>query len=273
MELIQYFMVDTSFIQKLIILIVFFVCLFIFIFLVKTLIIKNGTFKGKWFGADVEFSKNNPEYIIKGALVDVFNMAMTTASEISYIKTKQVLSEQMSFLEDRLILIQASLNNTYRKCLSDCLTKINTPLVTVTSNKEYHLFSTILTLMLDDQKEYCRDAFIKNNFAHLNDNDFNDYLDDKLNILYSRCISYVRDLYPSDKMLVTYEIVESDVFGSTKKEFFIRYTQVFKKAALLYRTKHLEADTKDIKLKEYIKMHYAVDIDAPYIAIQSKQNV
>ncbi len=208
----------------------------------------------------------------KDALVDVFTMSITTATTVSFLKTKQILSDQMYYLEDKLILIQESLTTSYRTCLSISLKKMDDQAPTVTSHKEYQFFTSLVTLMIEDMKRTCRQTFIKNNFSHFSDKDFSEYIDEKIVLLKAKALLFLRDLYPSDKMVVTFEVVEQDVFQKEAESFEEYLEHVFRKAVQIYKARHEEADRLDRELREYIMATYGVDIDAPRRIAQESKN-
>ena len=209
----------------------------------------------------------------KQAVMDVFTMAITTASTVSFLKTKQILSDQMYYLEDKLILVQEALTTCYRSLMSDKLKQAEDHSVTVTSNKEYQFFTSLVTLMAEDQKRTCRQIFIKNNFSHFSDREFDEYVEEKLTLLRTKALLFIRDLYPSDKMLVTFEEVEMGVFAKVAPALDTHYEQAFRRAVQIYKARHEEADKLDKDLHDYILNTYGVDIAAPSRAAKERENV
>ena len=237
------------------------------------LFVRGKAMKLDMFGTKVDIAGNS---VIteagKDALVDVFTMSITTASTVSFLKTKQILSDQMYYLEDKLILIQEALTTSYRTCLSATLKKMDDHAVTVTSHKEYQFFTSLVTLMVEDTKRTCRQVFIKNNFSNFSDKDFNDYIDEKVVLLKAKSLLFLRDLYPSDKMVVTFEVVEQDVFLKESEAIGDHLEHVFRKAVHIYKARHEEADKLDHDLKAYILATYGVDIDAPRKVAQENKD-
>lgn len=226
--------------------------------------VKGRPMKLDIFGSSVDIKDGSGVNLAgKQAVLDVFAMAITTATTVSFLKTKQILSDQMYYLEDKLILIQEALTTSYRSCMSEKLRKAEDHAVTVTSNKEYQFFTSLVTLMAEDQKRTCRQIFIKNNFSHFTGREFDDYVEEKVTLLRTKALLFLRDLYPSDKMLVSFEEVEANVFNKMATSVDGHYEQVFRKAVQIYKARHEEADKLDKELKEYILDNYGVDIEAP----------
>jgi hypothetical protein len=125
--------------------------------------------------------------------------------------------------------------------------------------------------MVEDQKRTCRQIFIKNNFSNLGEREFQEYLEEKVTLLQTKARLYVRELYPSDKMEIPFELLEQEVFNKTAEVLVKNYEQVFRRAAQIYRTKHEEADTLDSDLRAYIKATYGADVEAPYKVIERAQ--
>jgi hypothetical protein len=269
---------NNTFLEKAGLILIFFVCFSLFILLISRLS-KKKAIKLSFLGSTFEIQPDGLAAdgthgicIDPVALVEIYNMTTNTAGMVSVLKTKQILSDQMNYLEDKAIIIREALISSYRKCLSDNSKKEDGSLAsTVVSSKEYQFFNSLITLMVEDQKKTCRQIFIKNNFSNLGEREFQEYLEEKVTLLQTKARLYVRELYPSDKMEIPFELLEQEVFNKTAEVLVKNYEQVFRRAAQIYRTKHEEADTLDSDLRAYIKATYGADVEAPYKVIERAQ--
>lgn len=254
---------NMTFVERAGLVFVIFACIVLLLLFVR-LIVKGRPFKLSIFGNEVDVKDPNVlNDAGKDALVDIFTMTLNTAATISFLKTKQILSDQMYYLEDKLILIQEGLTNSYRACLSATLKQLQDQSATVTSHKEYHFFTSLVTLMIEDMKRTCRQTFIKNNFSHYTEKEFSEYTEEKVTLLKAKALLFLRELYPSDKMIVPFESVETEVFNKEAGNIGDHLSHVFKKAVVIYKSRHEEAGRMDQELKDYIMATYGVDIDAP----------
>lgn len=227
------------------------------------------------FGNEVDLKGDQKELSprCKDAVVEVAMLAITTSTKVSYLRTKQVLSEQMYYLEDKLFLTQEVLNTAFRKCLADKLRSLHSadqaaPVDScteyhLTSHKEYHFFTTLVTLMSEDLKKAMRQIFIKNHFSHYDEREFAAYLREKVDLLSARMLQFLRDLYPSDKMVVPYEQVEAVVFNGSLEEVTLHLEHAFRRAVQLNRARNDDADKEEEGMRLYILNKYGVDIEAP----------
>lgn len=253
--------------------------------LIIALLVKSKVAKFSLFGSEVDLKGDAEELSprCKDAVVEVAMLAITTSTKVSYLRTKQVLSEQMYYLEDKLFLMQEVLNTAFRKCLADKLKSMHPasdPSAAtsvggggvgddcckeyhLTSHKEYHFFTTLVTLMSEDLKKAMRQIFIKNHFSHYDEREFSSYLKEKVDLLSARMLQFLRDLYPSDKMVVPYEQVESMVFVGSLSEVTIHLEHAFRRAVQLNRARNEDADREEEGMRQYILNKYGVDIEAP----------
>lgn len=246
------------------------------IFVLLAVIFKGKVTRFSLFGNEVDLKDDEKEMSprCKDAVVEVTMLAITTSTKVSYLRTKQVLSEQMYYLEDKLFLTQEVLNTAFRKCLADKLRSIHTASSPddgsytcteyhLTSHKEYHFFTTLVTLMSEDLKKAMRQIFIKNHFSHYDEREFTAYLKEKVDLLSARMLQFLRDLYPSDKMVVPYEQVEAVVFNGSLDEVTIHLEHAFRRAVHLNRARNEDADREEEGMRLYILNKYGVDIEAP----------
>jgi hypothetical protein len=246
--------------------VVTFLCFSLLLWFIKQSILKGRPFKLSMFGSEVDVEDaSGLNDAGKSAIMDVLAMTAVTATKTSTLKTKTVLSDQMYYLEDKLILIQEILTTAYRASLSDGLAKEHSAesTATVYSHKEYHFFTSLVTLLIEDMKRSCRQIFIKNNFSHFNEREFSEYADEKVTLLQAKALQFIRDLYPSDKMIVPFETLEQEVFKKNADATGSHLEHALRKAVQIYKARHEEADALDKELRDYILDTYGVDVDAP----------
>lgn len=265
----------STFLEKIGLTLVFFICLALLLLLAHS-IFGSKPFSVSLFGSSFEFrgglaapGRKYPFHRNIGpeTLVEIYSRTSATSNMVSLLKNKQILFEQMNYLEDMAILLREAFIASYSKCLSSFKAASAVSGATVVSSKEYHFFRSLMTLMVEDQKKICRQIFIQNNFSSLGEKEFHEYLEEKIAILQTKARLYVRELYPSDKMEVPYEVVESEVFGKTADIMAKNYEQVFRRAAIIYRSRHDEADALDAGLRTYLKAVYGADVEAPYRSV------
>ena len=266
----------STFVEKIGLTLVFFTCLVLLILLAHS-IFGSKPFTVSLFGETIAFrggrtSRDGRQYpfhrsIGPEALVGIYSRTSATSNMVSLLKNKQILYEQMNYLEDMSVLLREAFITAYSKYLAGYQTSKASSSSTVVSSKEYHFFRSLMTLMVEDQKKICRQIFIQNNFSRLGEKEFQEYLDEKVALLLTKARLYVRELYPSDKMEVPYEIVEFEVFGKTADIMAKNYEQVFRRAAIIYRSRHDEADALDAGLRMYLKAAYGADVEAPYRSV------
>ena len=265
---------NATFSERVGIIIVVFACAGLLIWFIKQAILRGRPFKVSMLGSEVDVASQGgigDDY--KGAIIDVLTMTASTASKVATIKTKTILSDQMYYLEDKLILMQEVLTTAYRNVLSVELQKgtADQP-ITVISHKEYHYYTSLVTLLIEDLKRSCRQTFIKNNFSHYNEKEFLEYTNEKVTLLQAKAIQFFRDLYPSDKMIIPFETLEQEVFRKHASDLAEHLEHAFRKAVQIYKARHEEADLLDKELRDYILDTYGVDIDAPRRSSKEKED-
>lgn len=132
--------------------------------------------------------------------------------------------------------------------------------VTVTSTQEYSFFTTLVFLMAEDLKRSCRGTFIRNNFHRFNDREFDAYVNDKVDFLWIKATSFIRDMYPSDKMTVPFEVLEKVVFTEIEDDVCEELRITFKKAVQIYNERHAEINGMEASLREHLRS-YGVDLE------------
>lgn len=195
-------------------------------------------------------------------VIEIVSRTVDTASRISHLKTKQILSDQMYYLEDRLVIMQDALMTAFRTRLFSELSKKTAQgtSLTVTSSQEYSFLSTLVHLMAEDIKRNCRGTFIRNNFHRFSERDFAQYLDDKVSFLWIKAVNFLRDMYPSDKMTIPFEEIEKSVLGDIEEDIRDGLLMTFKRAVQIYNERHAEVKGLEIALRDHLQT-FGVDLD------------
>ena len=131
---------------------------------------------------------------------------------------------------------------------------------TVTSNQEYGFYVSLVALLMEDLKRNCRGTFIRNNFHRFNEREFETYVSDKAESLWIKAVNFLRDMYPSDKMTLTFEAVEKSVLSEAETDFKDEIVVVFKKAVHIYNERHAEIAEMERALREHLK-GYGVNME------------
>jgi hypothetical protein len=207
-----------------------------------------------------EGEKSGPQVNVE-IVIEIVSRTVDVASKISHIKTKQILSDQMYYLEERLVILQSNLLAVYRSALQSALLKdASQAPIAVTSTQEYNFFTSLVSLMVEDLKRNCRGTFIRNNFHRFTDKEFDEYVEDKVDFLWVKAVGFLRDMYPSDKMSLPFEKVENEAFKEVKKTVKEDLTITFKKAVQIYHERHDEIKTMESALRNRLRT-YGVDLD------------
>ena len=268
MDMLNAFVFQLTVAERAGVTLVFFLCLSGFVLLVRR-IFGGKSFHIRIFGSAFEFKGGQPHgstvfrYIGPETLVEVYNRTVVMSGMTNTLKSKQILYEQMNYLEDKAVIVREAFITAYRRCLSDQHRAAVSDGATVVSSKEYQFFRSLVTLMIEDQKKICRQIFVQNNFSSMAERELQEYLEEKITLLQTKARLYVRELYPSDKMDVPYELVESEVFGKVADAMAKNYDQVFRRAATVYRMRHDEADALESNLRLYLKTMYGADVGGP----------
>jgi len=179
-------------------------------------------------------------------IMEVFTRTLDTAVKSSSIKLKGILSDQMNYLDEKLLLIEDILLNTFRKELAE-----KTEGATVISHQEYLFFYSLVSLLKEEMKRDIRAIFIRNNFSSYSEEEFSEYIKEKNQWIITRVNMFLRDMYPSDKMVVSFEELEVSLIKSYEEINSI-LNQVFKKAVSISKEHYATIDKMQSELESYM---------------------
>jgi hypothetical protein len=194
---------------------------------------------------EINFSDRN-SLNSSDVIMEVFTRAVDTAARTTSIKLKGILSDQMNYLDEKLLLIEDILLNAFRKEFS-----VKTEGDNIPSHQEYLFFYSLVSLVKEEIKRDIRAIFIRNNFSSYSEQEFSDYIKEKNQWVITRVNMFLRDMYPSDKMVVSYEELEVGLKESYEKIDAI-LTQVFKKAVSISKNHYDSIDKMQEELEEYM---------------------
>lgn len=203
---------------------------------------------------------STPEDTVNIVAKGVFLQTLETVTLMTHIKTKLIMHDQMTYLEERLVLIRDTILESYREKLKEELSKAESKLTTVASNQDYLFFQSLVDLMKEDMKRSARGFFLRNNFSQLTEEELSAYISEKNELLIVKATEFLRDLYPSDKMIVPFESVHKGL-NEVKADLEVLLSQVFKKAVVIYKVRHNQIDDLEKSLRDKIKATYGVDLE------------
>jgi hypothetical protein len=203
---------------------------------------------------DVDIGSDEQKDVSKSDVVDIIVRTSDAITKTAFIKNKQILYDQMCYLEERLVLLQDAFLATFRSKLAEFIIKKKpTATLTITSSQEYQFFESLIRLLIEDIKRNCRGIFIRNNFSHFSEKEFEKYLDEKIEFLWIKSCNFLRDLYPSDKMPMTYEELEKEVLPDVQEPAQNDLRIVFIKAVQIYNSRHDEVARIEQDLRGYLR--------------------
>ncbi|MBF0555643.1 MAG: hypothetical protein HQK96_14025 [Nitrospirae bacterium] len=141
---------------------------------------------------------------------DFFHVVSKTTELVTrmcYLENVVKLDKQMSYVEEKFIIIKSILMNNFSELL---LEKINTG---VPVSDDYQIYERYIDSLLNDEiKKRVRVSFINNGFVDLSDTEFRVYVKDKCNYFFDLSVQTVDRWYISGKMVVPREEVKASVF-------------------------------------------------------------
>lgn len=200
---------------------------------------------------------------VQNVASSIFFQTLETVALMTQIKTKIILHDQMTYLEERLVLIKDNILESYRAKLRAKLTgptrAPDAHIASTTSNQDYLFYKTLIDLMKEDMKSGIRILFLRNNFSRYNDKELDAYIEEKNELLLVKATQFISELYPSEKMLVSFDEVE-ETLNSVRKDIEADLTVVFKRAVEIHNTRHRQINELESGLREKIKISYGVEV-------------
>lgn len=115
---------------------------------------------------------------------------------------RNILKDQMNYVEQKLIEVQTYLTNSYRE---DIRAARNSNLNLSEEYKQYRLYCSTLQCALEVVKDEIRRSLKENGFYELSGTDFSNYVKDKAQALVSLGKNYIVNQYPYEGMIVSIE--------------------------------------------------------------------
>lgn len=170
-------------------------------------------------------------------------------SEISEIKFKGCISEQMSRAEQHLARIRAVLQNAYREKVSS----LNDPTMdTVGSYKFYQALTHIMAIDVKDQ--VIRTSFLYNHLAEKKDDvEFNEYINTCFINIKNICNDIVNDMYFGDYALSQDEVLKIHEDDDIEAEIKKIVKDIYMDARDIAIKKKLNIEDLQKKLKIFIE--------------------
>jgi hypothetical protein len=207
----------------------------------------------------VSYSQEAPltQEALKDTSTGVFFFTLETVAMMTQIKTKLILHDQMTYLEERLLFIKNSVLDSYRRVYREKGTLKD---IEDFSAKEYTLYKSLVELMKEDLKSNIRVLFMRNHFASYDDKELSIYLQEKGSWLITKMTDFLRELYPSEKMTIPFSDIEKSI-GFCRKEIEEYLLSIFRRAAQIYNDRHSQIVSLETGLRDKIKETYGIDID------------
>jgi len=197
-------------------------------------------------------SSNDPS--VNSMVIGVFTWTLETVSMMVEIKTKMILHDQMTYLEERLVLIKNSILESYRMKMKDSYEK-----GTQVSSQEYLFYKSLVELMKEDMKSNIRMLFLRNHFSTFTEPELQAYIQEKNMWIMTSAIEFLRIMYPSEKMTIQFFSVEES-FNDVRKTLEDYMNTVFRQAAKIYNDRNKQIDSLGESLHSKVNSTYGVDL-------------
>jgi hypothetical protein len=184
----------------------------------------------------------------------IFFLTFENVSFMAQIKTKIILHDQMTYLEEKLVIVRDKILESYRGLLKGKLSSTGAGL-----GQEYLFFQTLVDLLVEDMKSSIRTLFIRNHFSTYNDKELEGYIAEKNQLLMVKAYQFLRDMYPSEKMVIPFDDIE-DALDLIRKDLEQDISYVFKRAVDITKARHRQIEELEVSLRDKIKSNYGVDI-------------
>lgn len=190
---------------------------------------------------------------MEGAISGVFILTLETVTMMTHIKTKLILHDQMSYLEERLIVVRDAILKSYRLCW-----KARTG--ESVSTKEYIFYQSLVNLMKENMKSNMRTFYLRNHFSAYSEQQLKDYINEKNELLMIGAYQYLRELYPEGKMTISFEDI---VLGLDKIKPNLEncLSAAFKRAVNITKERNVQIAELESSLRGRIKTTYGVELN------------
>jgi len=182
-------------------------------------------------------------------------MSKTTliVSKISEIKYKGCLSEQMKYVEEQFVNIRTLYQRLFLEKLREKRTDTDLQKEEDYPSEDYKFYQTIIKLMLHDMEKIIRGTFANNHLAKYSVEDYENYIDLKLNVIKGHETDFLDTMYIGDWVITRPEIFElhrrARVEGNESIQRIIRV--IYQKAREIAIIKENEIDGLENELQEF----------------------
>lgn len=175
------------------------VILFISILIALVLISIQGGAVIQWGKEKFVFGKSKNKRSCKDCLLII----MKSRDECEYntsTKRNSILRDQMNFAEQKILELKGILLNDYREQLTEKRDQENVD--PIEENKQYLLYNSVLTNILEITKDEIRRSFKENGFEGFNGQEFSNYVKNKAQTLISLSKTHMLNQYPYTGMII-----------------------------------------------------------------------
>lgn len=188
----------------------------------------------------------------------VFFHTLETVAIMTQIKTKMILHDQMTYLEERLVIIRDNILDAYRQSWKK-IANDNPKLFEEYGSQEYLFYQSLVSLLEEYMKSNVRAIFLRNHFSSYDEHQLNSYIKEKNEILLVTAYRFIRDMYPEEKMAIKFDDIEKGL-DQVKEEIENSFTMVFKRAVAITNDRHEQIKDLESSLRNRIKNAYGVEL-------------
>lgn len=192
---------------------------------------------------------------IKTVATGVFFQTLEAVAMMTQIKTKLILHDQMTYLEERLVIVKDTILEAYRQSWKEAFSSGSAE----SGSQEYLFYQSLVELMKEDMKSSIRVFFLRNHFSSYDDHQLTSYIEEKNELLMVKAYQFLRDMYPVDKMVVSFDSIVKGL-DKVKPDLEHCLLTVFKKAVDITRERHQQITDLETGLRNKVKISYGVDL-------------
>lgn len=186
------------------------------------LLVKGG-FSLRKGNSEIKMGKTDAKIPVCDLDYNIANLVSKTTdivARISEIKVKGTLGAQMSVCEQKLLVARSILQSNYKKILTE--KGDDNP----TAHGDYLYYTAIIKLAIQESTSNIKHAFIYNRLAEFTEQDFNSYIDGKIEMIILGVEDYVDMMYVSEDRIINREEIKKK-FIETESDYTDTYRQIF----------------------------------------------
>jgi len=205
---------------------------------------------------------NKDPETVKSVATGVFFQTLETVAMMTQIKTKLILHDQMTYLEERLVIVKDTILEAYRLSWKESFSSGSGE----SGSQEYLFYQSLVELMKEDMKSSVRVFFLRNHFSSYDDHQLSSYIEEKNELLMVKAYQFLRDMYPVDKMVVSFDSIVKGL-DKVKPDLEHCLMMVFKKAVEITKERHQQISDLESGLRNKVKISYGVDLSESGVEI------